>query len=186
MHCITRSALIGLLAALVAVPAIAQSLTFSVDAVNGDLQAGAHLFGVLPDAELGLDAHDVPEPPPPPSDYLTLALRMPVASDPWPNRWHHEFRPVAVLDDDVELWELVLETDHPDEPVTVSVDLVTGDPSLAEVFLLTDAGRARMDFPTSLTLTPQAAETMLWIEVHALDPVGTQVRGFSEVKRLYR
>lgn len=177
-----------LIAALCLAPATAPAATwvFCLDAASGDLAAGPHLFGVRPAAAAGLDAWDVPEPPLPPSDYLALAFHMAEPSDAWPDRWHDEFRPESAFADELELWSLDLETDRPGEPVTLTVDLLVGAPSEAEVFLLGPEGRRRMEFPATLTLTPTAPVTPLWVEVHVLDPVPAPSAGFSEVKRMYR
>lgn len=180
----TSSSIVLLL--LLAAVANAAPWTFSVDAWNGDLAAGPHRFGTRADAAPGLDPHDVPEPPLPPSDFLALALRMADPTGEWPDRWHQEFRPDSAFADELELWELALETDRLGEPVTVTVDLIDGEPSQAEVYLLGPDGRSRLELPTTLTLTPTAPLTTLWIEVHVSDPVAAPALGVSEVKRMFR
>ena len=164
----------------------AQAFTLSVQAELDALQADIHLLGVKTDALIGADSWDIPEPPAPPSSYLALAIAMPDAGAPFPNRWRHEFRPFDVFEDGVELWELSLETDQTGQVVTLIIDLEVGDTSELEIFVLGSWGRNRMELPLFLEVPVNSGSETIWLEVHWDSPLSEESESAGSLKARYR
>ena len=92
-------------------PAQAQELTLEFQVTIGSVSTAWHAFGLRQDAQPGIDAFDLPEPPPPPgvpfSAYLVMFQPLPGL----PNRWLDDLRPVDSLTSDrVELWQWHIES----------------------------------------------------------------------------
>ena len=165
---------------------LCSAFTLSVEGHLDSLQADAHLFGVKPDALIGQDGWDVPEPPTSPSNYLALALTMPDAEASFPNRWRNEFRPYEVFEDNVEIWELAIESDHAGQIATLNIHLADGDPSELEIFVLGPWGRDRTEFPVALEVPLATDRETIWVEVHWDSPVANKVQELGTIKVWYR
>ncbi len=164
----------------------AQAFTLSVQAELNALQADIHLLGVKADALIGADSWDTPEPPAPPADYLALAIAMPDASTPLPNRWRHEFRPYDVFEDGVEIWELSVESDQVGQTAMLIIDLETGDASELEIFVLGSWGRRRTELPLLLAVPINSEHETVWLEVHWDSPLAEQNESMGSLKARYR
>lgn len=138
---------------LFAAAAQAQSIVLSVQAVDSSLGSGVHRFGVHDDALLGVDPYDLPEPPAPPGEHLSLAFRMPVPDAPLPDRWRDELRPSEVLEDQTETW-------------TLEFDALTSG-GLAWLVFETLEG---VDLPLSLTVTVEGHPAQ-WVDLPGDLPV---------------
>lgn len=117
-----------------AATAQAQELAFEFQVTIDGVSSDWHVFGLRNDALPGIDAHDLPEPPPPPGSTFRSYLSMFEPLVGLPNRWLNDFRPVnGVTIDRVELWQLVIESPslgsacridvRAREPIDVAYDL---------------------------------------------------------------
>lgn len=161
MHAPRMSALaIGLL--LAGGAAVAQEVTFTLDADIPGCTAGEHVFGWLDASSAGIDPADMPEPPPPLGLYLAAAFRLPGVAEP--DRWRRDLRATSdFVEDGRETWDLVLSTTGAQAVCNLTFAPGIGDPAGYRL-LLGGACRDTLSVPGTVAFTLSGA-AQLNIEV---------------------
>jgi hypothetical protein len=179
-------ALLTWLIVLVPVTALSQSIVITLQAHGDAVVSDVHRFGVHDDALMGLDGYDLPEPPPPPGNYLSLSFLMTGAATDLPNRWRHELRPSEIFMDQTETWELVLETDQVGRPLLLDFAAEIGALYPLAVTILAPPERAyRVELPAQLPFVALAPVTTILLELTSDDPVELQQMQWGSLKSVY-
>ena len=180
-------ALISLAPLCITMSATAQELTFEFQVTIAGEASSWHAFGLREDAQQGIDAWDLPEPPPPPGAPFRSYLAMFDPLEGLPNRWLHDFRPVdSISQDRVELWQLVIEAPagstcrldlRSREPIGIPYELYWFGPGTYYVPL---------QAPASLTFTIDASPAVHFLELRLDESVNAQASTWGGVKSLFR
>lgn len=173
----------ALVAALTAAPlAGAGDLTLILNAESGDCVAGEHRFGWLDSATAGIDANDVPEPPPPLGPYLSAGFRMQGVVSP--ESWRHDFRAAGDFTArGRDVWELALTPSSLPANCTVSITAGVGDPSGLRL-RLSGAFADTLAVPATIAF-PLGSDSRLFIEVFD-EALSTESTTLGSAKCLYR
>ncbi len=183
---ITAAATVLVCAICLAVPAAAQSIVISLEAWTDEVGADPHAFGVHEDALPAADVFDLPEPPNPPSDYLSLAFVIPGYGGPLANRWREEYKPTLSMEDEFEDWILHVETDRVDATATLRFEPVVGADLPLGVVVTPASGRPRRgSLPVQIDISLDAPHTEYVVTLLWDDPTPSERSAWGEVKRLY-
>jgi hypothetical protein len=168
-------------------PAAAQDFLFAVEGQVGGLTLTAHEFGFRDGAATGLDAWDVPEPPLPPAAYAALSFRMLAPPLPIPNRYWHDIRAGDDFRDQVEVWELHLESDRLGAECSLAFSQTAGAPTGLALRVLGPwmADWAEVPLGGTLAFPVTGWDTPLWVELTSDRPVAAEPVTWSRVKRLF-
>jgi hypothetical protein len=182
--------LIVVLAAAVlaaAVPATGQVALFSLQAQAGDLSTSGMQFGFHDDALDGPDPFDLPEPPAPPADYLSLAFAMPDPGGVFPNRWRRDIRAAGSFVDQLELWELHVCTDQLGVDCQLDFAHLVGAELPLRLRVLGLGGEPlEVTLPGQVTFQLISEETVLWLELSSDVPIAAETCSFGLLKIRYR
>lgn len=168
-------------------PASAQELTFEFQVTISGASSDWHAYGLREDAQQGIDAWDLPEPPPAPGTTFRSYLAMFEPLPGLPNRWLHDFRPVnGVTLDRVELWQLVIEAPvgsscridlRSREPIGIPYDLFFFGPGLYY---------APLQAPASISFTTETSPDVRFFELRLDESVAAEPTTWGGVKSLFR
>lgn len=168
-------------------PGQAQELSFEFRVTVGNQSSDWYAFGLRQSAQRGLDAWDVPAPPPAPGAPFRLYLVLPEPPGGLPNCWWTDFRAVSeALVDRVELWQGALEAPA-GAPCRLDARLRDGDVIPFElVFFGPGSSYVTMDLPGSVFFATDAAATPLFFELRLDGGVAVEGSTWGGVLGLFR
>jgi hypothetical protein len=170
-----------------AVPATGQVAILSLQAQAGNLTASGLQFGFHDDALDGPDSFDLPEPPAPPADYLSLAFAMPYPGGLFPNRWRWDIRSAESFVDQLELWELHVSTDQPGGDCQLDLAFLEGAELPLRLRVLgLGGGPFEVTLPGQVVFPLDSEETVIWLELSSDVPIAVQSTSFGQLKASYR
>jgi len=170
-----------------AAPTAGQVAILSLQAQAGDLSASGLQFGFHDDALDGPDSFDLPEPPAPPADYLSLAFAMPDPGGIFPNRWRRDIRSAESFVDRLELWELHVCTDQPGFDCQLDLAFLVGMELPLRLRVLGLGGEPlEVTLPGQVVFPLNAEETVIWLELSSDVPIAARTCSFGQLKACYR
>ncbi len=176
-----------LLALCLAAPAAAQQHTFGYRVTINGATSDWHTFGLRLDALAGLDAYDLPQPPPPPGFPFTTYFVMLDPPAGLPNHWLGEFRPTAQgAIGNVELWQLAIESPDTGANCRLEVQDLAPVSSAYDLYLLGESGAEAMFLPAVLDFPVTGPSMTRYLELHYGTPVPVEHDTWGNVKALYR
>lgn len=177
-----------LLSILAAAPAGAQQHTFACRVTINGIASDWHTFGLRIDAQPGIDAYDLPQPPPPPGSLFQAYLVMISQAPGLPNRWLSDFRPVDEGGaGGVELWQLAIESVDAGAACRLEVQDVTPLPSAFDLYLIGPGGGASLlSLPAVVEFPVDGAVMTRHFELQFGTAIPVEHGAWGSVKALYR
>lgn len=177
---------LALLSILTACPASAA--IYQIRALINESATQWHSFGLLPEALPGLDAFDLPAPPPPPNQGFDAWLAMPVSPAGLPNRWLGDYRPLQSGSiETIDVWEFVVASTDMGTRCRIEIQRVGWPTYGDQLYLLPPTGVSldvsmggAYDFP--LATFPVS----LWLEMRSGSPLPVEMTSWGSVKALFR
>jgi hypothetical protein len=164
-----------------------QTVVYTLAASAAELSTDLHRYGFQDDASSGMDAFDVPEPPAPPADFLSLAFVMPGPSVPLPNRWRDDIRAVQDFADCIEIWELHVTTDRIGAECAFDLEIEEGDQFALRLTVIgPDGGEFPVQVPGGFTMDLTGPESILWLVLTADGPIASTNSTWGGFKVSYR
>ncbi len=171
-----------------AVPAAASEPVYECRALISGVATAWHPFGLRAEALPGVDAFDLPAPPPPPGMPFDAWFVMSGAPTGLPNRWLAEFRPPhGDTGEAVDVWEFAVHSLDIGQVSRIEVRPLV-QVSYGEALLLVPSSGGAMDmsgggaYEFVLPSTPVS----LWFELRTGSPVPVERGAWGSVKALYR
>lgn len=180
--------LAGALACITATTSPAAETTCEFRVVIDGSATAWNRFGLRNGALPGVDAFDMPAPPPPPGFPFDAYLVMPGSPAGLPNRWFGEFRPthdgsIEVVD----LWEFAVASPEIGALCRIEVRPVSPVSYGDQLSLLPPTGGScDMTMGGSFEFPLDAFPVSLWFELRTGSPVPVQQNTWGSVKTLFR
>lgn len=181
-------ALIVLASLCAAAMATAQELTFEFQVTIGGISSDWYMFGLRNDAQQGVDAWDLPQPPAPPGATFWSYLSMLEPEAGLPNRWLHDFRPVSgAMLDRVELWQLTIESAAIGGICRVDIRSTGPIGIRHELYCFgSNLDQTRVQLPTYVSFPVTATSLTMYFELRLDESVATTRSTLGGVKSLFR
>ncbi len=185
-----RSVLVPLAAAaaLMTAPTATPAAIYQIRAVISETATQWHTFGLHPEALPGLDAFDLPAPPPPPNQGFDAWLVMPDAPAGLPNRWLGDYRPLQGGSiETIDVWEFVVASSNLGTTCRIEIQPV-GMPTYGDdLYLIPPFGNSLdMSMGGAYEFPLATFPVSLWLEMRSGSPVPVEVTGWGSVKALFR
>lgn len=181
-------ALACLLSLSAAPTARAQQHTFGYRVTINGIASDWHTLGLRPGGLPGLDAFDLPQPPPPPGFPFQTYFVMLEPPSGLPNRWLNDFRPVGENSSGgSELWQFVIES--PDAGAACRLELQDLAPvsSAYDLYLIgADGAPATLALPATIEFPLDGVAMTRYLELHYGSPIPVAHDSWGGVKALYR
>lgn len=181
-------AIVCLLSLSTATAARAQLHTFGYRVTINGSTSDWHTFGLRLGALPGLDAFDLPQPPPPPGFPLQTYFVMLEPPTGLPNRWLSDFRPAGESSNGgVELWQFVIES--PDAGAACRLELQDLAPvsSAYDLYLIGANGASEtLTLPAVVDFSVDSTTMTRFLELHYGSPIPVEHGSWGAVKALYR
>ena len=181
-------ALMCLLPLVVTATARAQEFTFAYRVtINGSV-SDWHTFGLRAGALPGVDAFDLPEPPPPPGFPFQTCFVMSEPPVGLPNRWLSEFRPTTGDNaGGVELWHVLIASPDGGANCRLEVrDLAPVSTSFDLYLIGGTGGSEALALPAVLDFAVDGASMTRFLELHFGNPIPVEPGSWGNVKALFR
>ncbi|MBK7048081.1 MAG: hypothetical protein IPH48_16565 [bacterium] len=175
-------------AALMTAPTATPAAIYQIRAVISESATQWHTFGLHPEALSGLDAFDLPSPPPPPNQGFDAWLVMPDSPAGLPNRWLGDYRPLQGGSiETIDVWEFVVASTDLGTQCRIEIQRVGWPAYGDQLHLLPPTGGSLdMSMGGAYEFPLAAFPVSLWLEMRSGSPVPVEVTGWGSVKALFR